>query len=405
MARLAAEMKLCYYPTNPLAITELAKHLQVRPPDPNKKFDTVCALDPCAGRGEAIKQLTGLLGIPESQTYTVELDKDRCNDVKELIPEGHHIGPASFLGIESTGSSFGLAYVNPPFDQELGGGKREEMAFVQRAVPLLVVKGILVLICPLTALAGSGMFVDFLDANYEDLRVYRFPDGEDEQGRLIRPYKEIAVIGKRRKEVLPKDSLETAGALNKMDMRWRDSFQIEKIPPLGQVQPVSWIRGSPSYASEADLHVWEIPHSCRPNTFRKNAFTDEELDEQIANSPLNRRFEEPMPLEIGRPPLALDRGHLGLILASGKLDGTVHGPHGSHVVRGSSYKKQYKDEAATVSTENPETGAVTTKETLRERMITVIRCAVDYPSPEIFTFSNDVKEEQQEHVDADDDDE
>ena len=51
---------------------------------------------------------------------------------------------------------------------------------------------------------------------------------------------------------------------------------------------------------------------------------------------------------------------------------------------------------------NPESGAVTTKETLRERMITVIRCAVDYPAPEIFTFSNDVVEETRENVDTDD---
>ena len=341
--------------------------------------------------------------MPDKHVYTVELDKDRCNDVKELIPGGHHVGPASFLGVECTGHSFGLVYVNPPFDQELGGGRREEMAFCQQATPLLVTKGILVLICPLTALVGSGQFVDFLDANFEDIAVYRFPDGEDEDGKLIRPYKEIAVIGKRRKEVLPKDSLATAGALNKMDMRWRDSFQIENLPPLGGVQPMSWTRGSPSYLSEADLHVWEIPHSWRPNTFKKNAFTDEELDEQIANSPLNRRFEEPMPLEIGRPPLALDRGHLGLILASGMLDGVVHGPHGSHVVRGGSFKKTYLDHEATVSTANAETGATTTKETYRERMITCIRCAIDYPISQICTFSNDVKEEVEEHVDADDD--
>ncbi len=401
--RLAAQQRLGFYPAHTLAIAELVKHLRVRPPDPTKKFDTVCALDPCAGRGEAIKQLTGLLGIPESQTYTVELDKDRCNDVKALMPEGHHVGPASFLGVECTGHSFGLIYCNPPFDDELGGGRREEMAFVQQATPFLITKGVLVLICPLTALAGSGRFVDFLDANFEDIAVYRFPDGEDEDGKLIRPYKEIAVIGKRRKEVFPKDSLATAGALNKMDMRWRDSFQIKNIPSLGCIQPESWNHGSPSYKCEQEIRTWEIPRSWRPNTFRKIAFTDEELDEQIANSPLNRRFEEPMPLEIGRPPLALDRGHLGLILASGMLDGVVHGPHGSHVVRGGSFKKTYLDHEATVSTANAETGATTTKETYRERMITCIRCAIDYPISQICTFSNDVKEEVEEHVDADDD--
>ena len=209
--RLEAQKKLGFYPAHYLAIAELAKHLHPRPPDPTKKFDTVCAIDPCAGKGEAIKQLTEAIGIPQENVYTCELDVERGQACKELMPDAHHISPATFLGCQITGCSFGLAYVNPPFDAEIGGGRREEQAFVQAATPLLVVKGVLVLVVPLSALAGNGQFVDYIDACYEDVAVYKFPDGHDVNGNLIRPYKEIAVIGRKRKEVLPRDMLEERG--------------------------------------------------------------------------------------------------------------------------------------------------------------------------------------------------
>jgi hypothetical protein len=402
MARLECQKRLGYYPAHPIAIDALVQHLYPRPPDPTKKSDAVCILDPCCGKGEAINQIAQRLQIPGGNVYTVELDPERGKAVQELIPDGHHISPATFHGCQITGGSFGLAYVNPPFDNEIGGKRREEQAFCQAATPLLAAKGILVLICPIHALAGSGGFVDYLDANYEDIQVYRFPDGVDHEGRLIRNYKEIAVIGRKRKTVLPRDNVSTLGRLNQMQMRWRDYFQIDSLPQLGECAPLTWTNGQASRMNEPELHRWEIPHSWRPHTFKKSMFTDEELNQVLAESPLNQHFTEVRPLVTLEAPLSLDRGHLGLILASGVLDGIVRGPHGSHVVRGSSSKKQYLDHEATVSTQNNETGAVTTTETYRERMITTIRCAVTYPKPELFTFSNDNKSEKAEHVEAED---
>ena len=57
-------------------------------------------------------------------------------------------------------------------------------------------KGILVLVCPLKALAGNRPFCTFLDAHYDELGVYKFPDG-------YRPYNEIVVIGQKRREAIP----------------------------------------------------------------------------------------------------------------------------------------------------------------------------------------------------------
>ena len=122
------------------------------------------------------------------------------------------------------------------------------------------------------------------------------------------------------------------------------------------------------------LRTWEIPRTARPSTFQKTAFTDSELVAAVAASPLHALLREvkiPPPLS---PPLPLDKGHLGLILASGMLNGIVAGPHGVHVVRGSSHKVEYHNREASTSEENPETGAVTTKDVFSQRMVTVIRC-------------------------------
>src|SRR5208337_4035970 len=110
--RLAGQQRLGFYPAHPQAIAELVKHLRCKPPDPAKKADSCCVIDPCCGKGEAIKQIADALGVPESNVFTVELDPERGKAVKELIPGGNHISPASFLGCQITGTSFGLAVIS-----------------------------------------------------------------------------------------------------------------------------------------------------------------------------------------------------------------------------------------------------------------------------------------------------
>src|SRR5436305_8937701 len=127
-------------------------------------------------------------------------------------------------------------------------------------------------------------------------------------------------------------------------------------------------------------------------------FTDTELEEVIAASPLNRLLQEVVIPPPEAPPLPLDKGHLGLILASGMLDGPVQGPHGVHVVRGSSHKVEYHNKEASESVENPESGAVTTKDVYSQRMVTVIRCVEQ--DGVIYTHSNEVKEKDEDDDEA-----
>lgn len=382
--RLAGVAKAGFYPAAPEAIAHLVKHLYCRLPNPEKPNDTIQILDPCAGEGAAVKQIAEALAIPNERVYAIELDAARVEKVKENIPGANVLGPASFFGTMVTGFSFGVAYVNPPFDDELGGGRREEQAFCEVATRKLVPHGIMVLVCPIKAFVGNRNFVEFFDRWYEEPSLYKFPDD-------FRPYNEIVVFGRKRRQELPSDSLWEHGRLHQMQCHYSGYITINSLPPLGSVQPKRFTNGQPSYDREEHIRTYEIPLGWKPSTWKKTNFTDDELTEAISGSPLNKILDEVKPRQQDRPPLPLDKGHLGLMLASGKLDGPVEGPHGVHIVRGSSHKVEYHNKEASKSEENPDTGAVTTKDVFSQRPVTVIRC-VDRRG-QIHTFSNEPQEE------------
>lgn len=379
-------MKLGFYPAPPEVIPLIASHLVVPEVDPEKATkNQLLILDPCAGEGEAIHQLGGCLGMPDSNIYTIELDHIRSGRIRDKWPESNHLGPAGFHGTHITPASFGCAYVNPPFDNELSGGKREEQGFVERSTMLLVPGGVLVLVCPESAIVSNRNFIRYLDAHYEDGALYRFPTE-------FRRFKELVYFGRKRKVQIPggEDMHGVPGcALHAMQLHYPWSFRADNVSPLGQPQPKYWTsNGNPSYDREESIRLWQVPKAYRPHIWRKTAYTEMELIEAAEASPLNRMATFVKPLEKKCPPLPLDRGHIGLLLASGELDGKIDTPHGPHVVRGSSHKQEYYNAAASTSTVNDVTGAVTTKEVFSQRPITVIRTAE--PDGIIRTFSNEV---------------
>jgi hypothetical protein len=395
--RLGGEAKAGFYPAHPAAIAEVVKHLYTKPFNPDHPKQTLQILDPCAGEGLAVNQIAEGLKIPHDRVYCVELDAGRAAKIKEHMPSSNVIGPASFIGgVMVTGFSFGITYVNPLFSWEAGGGRREEQAFCEKAEKLLAIHGVMVLVCPIKAFIGNRSFVEYFDSRFEDCAVYKFPDGEAD-GRAIRPYNEIVVFGRKRKLQLPRDVLYEHGVLHKMQAHYSGYLTMDSIPPLGGVQPVSYYNGRPSYEREEHVRAFEIPNCWKPNSFKKISFTDEELVAEVQGSPLGRHLKEVIPREPDAPPLPLDKGHLGLMLASGKLDGPVEGPHGVHIVRGSSMKVEYHNREASSSEQNPETGAVTTKDVFSERPVTVIRC-VDHRGV-IWSHSNNPQDKPEEGLD------
>ena len=261
--------------------------------------------------------------------------------------------------MRSTSRATGLVYANPPFDDELGGGKREEFTFAEHSTKVLKIGGVLVLVLPLSAIESNWRFQEFLDGQYEEAGVFAWPEE-------YRHFREVVYIGRRRKEPIP---LGSAGHLRSIGDR--DGFL--KLSTVGSVE-----------------HVWRLPGAKAPNTFEKTMFTEAEMIAEFANSPLNRRLAAPHEAPPSRPPLSLCAGHVSLRLASGQLNGVVYPKdEPPHVVRGTSRKQGYQSKMPE-STFNEETRTTTTREVWSERIVLTIRTAS--VSGEILTFENGIDE-------------
>ena len=70
-----------------------------------------------------------------------------------------------------------------------------------------------------------------------------------------------------------------------------------------------------------------------PKRFQKTALTEEELERELARSPLYDALRQRTLSPLKRPPLSLNKGHTSLLLMTGMLDGYVPSSP-PHVVRG-----------------------------------------------------------------------
>jgi hypothetical protein len=233
--RLAAHAKGGFYPAAPAAVAMAARWL--KPPDKGR----FCILDPFAGLGDAIVQHAEALGCKPQDVYAVELDEFRGQTLNERL--GNELGckvltPASFFGTAVTLGSFSFCWCNPPFDDELGGGRRVELAFLQRSTQLLVSGGVIALVCPEHVACGGDM-CEYLRSWYTELRVIKFPAEH-------RRFQEVVVFGIRRATQVPAN-----------EQRWQ-----------------GFDRRSPDEPPE---FVYRLPRSTSQRRFEKTGMSDGEI--------------------------------------------------------------------------------------------------------------------------------
>jgi hypothetical protein len=206
MARNASVMKQGYYPAPPEAIAGILRHLKIPdpPPDPNCKRDDLNIVDPCAGEAKALVQIAEGLGVSWGHVFAVELNASSSARIAEAYPNIRLLGPCSFEATRITRHSFSLVYLNPPFDDQLDGGGREDTSFLKQSIDLLVPGGILVLVCPVTQVFGKRRMCGLLDTWFDQLELYLFPDH-------CRHFNECVVFGRRRKTPMPDELINDEG--------------------------------------------------------------------------------------------------------------------------------------------------------------------------------------------------
>jgi hypothetical protein len=295
--RIHGRIKMGHYPT-PVSVVELIRNYLSFPTGP------FSALDPCCGEGNA---LAGLVPGTNAVTYGVELDHQRAE--KSTIRLNHILR----CGIEETRiqhRSCSFLLLNPPYDEltleEESDTKteRQERAFLRMSTPYLIPGGVLVYIIPQNRMDKA--IARLLASRFEGIRVFRFPDPE------YGDFRQIVVFGIRK----PSNMLDE-----------RQAFRLQRMQKMDLV-PLS---DNP----QAD---YLIP-ACTPLTlFRSTLIDPNELEKHMALSPLWKRFAAlttRTEIRMPRPPLPLHAGHLGLLLAAGKLDGIVGTGNERHLVKGS----------------------------------------------------------------------
>ena len=317
--RLAGQIKQGYFPAPSEAIAALCSHL--------KTDEGTNILDPCAGEAAALTQIAAYLDIPSTSVYAIELNAARAQRIGEAHPELHLLGPCSFMGAKISKASFSCVYLNPPFDSEMGGGGREETFFLRYAMPLLVPHGIMILVCPANQVYGQSQMCELLDAHFECVRVYRFPAEH-------RKFKEVVVIGRKRKTTLSLDKVEEHGTLHSSGIAGAWAGYADHAPELGQSQYAAWSYGKPLTESRlAGLEYWTLPPAPGPSIWQQMTLTQEQVEAELERSPLYGIFDLKPDTTKRRPPLPLGKGHTSTLLVAGELDGYM-ATNPPHVVRG-----------------------------------------------------------------------
>ena len=280
MSRSSSRLKLGYYP---LPIEEARRIRTVL-----ASLAPYAAIDPCAGAGAALVEVTAGSG---AHLTAIELDSDRS---ASTAAKGITTVHGSAFDCRVPAETCSLLYLNPPYDNELGphSNQRMELVFLEHCYRWLMTGGLIVFVIPMVAL---GPCARLLASQFDRLRIFRLSHPESVR------FKQIVVFGKRKKTSQRGDP---AGA----EVLVRAGFRSETIPVL----------------TNNVGERYEIPPS-PPVTITYTGLPLEEVEDawqrsaalQNARGILVRKQEK----LTGRPVLPLHRGHVGLLACSGKLNG------------------------------------------------------------------------------------
>lgn len=292
LGRLMNRVQMGYYPTD-LDHVEYIKRAIVFPET------TVNVLDPCCGEGLALSRL---VAGQDARSYGVEIDNTRA---QEAFGRLTRVGFGSYFFSRISLNAFHCLFLNPPYLSvpcEMGS-RRLEKAFLADCLRHLMYGGLLIYIIPGYRLTLDIAYV--LTSNFEDLQIYRFlPSIYNEFGQIV-------VLGKR----IPHSvRMDLANQLVQMVVEPKKLPMLDTLPAQSILMPpfpqdISLFKG-------AEFNMTELILQLHQSKSIKALFQKSALDTRER-----------------RPPLPLSISHMGLVGASGHINGYVPG-EAPHVIKG-----------------------------------------------------------------------
>jgi len=279
MSRPFSRLKLGYYP---LPIEEARNIRSALVPS-----GPYCAIDPCAGDGAALLEITDT----GAQPAAIEMDADRAAACRQRgIPTVH----GSAFECKVPAESCSLLYLNPPYDTELGPhhNRRMESVFLEHCYPWVKADGVLIFVIPVAALNPCARL---LASQFDQIRVFRL-----EHPECVR-FHQIVVFATRRKA-------HARGEPKGINALLRAGYRLSSIPILK--------------ADGAERYF--IPPSDRISIGYTGLPLDE-IEDVIARSVAVQNARGVLVRKqqkfSGRPVTPLHKGHVGLLACSGMLNG------------------------------------------------------------------------------------
>ena len=298
LARMANRAKMGYFPTD-LDHVSLIRDAMVFPDE------KVSVFDPCCGEGLALEHFAK---DKLMDTYGTEIDTVRAEEAQSRLSK---VGFGSYFYSHISYEAFQCIFLNPPYlsAPSENGMRRLEKSFLAQCISNLQKDGILIYIIPYYR-AGKDI-CRMLCENFANLGVFRFI------GKEFEKFHQVVFIGKRIKR---RDAYEQT---EKLFDYMLDVNNIPEITKLGK-------------------GLYEIPKPTRKvDAFRGAKFNVTELAEQLRKSDsINRLFSEKALDDRKRQPLLpLNLSQIGLVGASGMMNGLVEGET-PHIIKGRVIKEK-----------------------------------------------------------------
>jgi Uncharacterised methyltransferase family (DUF6094) len=290
MARNVSRIKLGYYPLSPAEGTRLRHLLDFEP--------GASAVDPCAGTGAALHQLTEDANVDK---HGVELDAGRA---AQSAASGITTIHGNLFDTIGKSESFSFLYLNPPYDSEIGSAdnKRMEYIFLEHTFRWLVERGVLLMVVPQERLDSA---IPLLAGNFTDLRIFRLTDPEAER------FDQVALFGVHKR--MRGEHYDRNRALL-VDMVWR--------------YPMPVLTGAEK--------AYRVPSSTPALLVYRGLPLDQVEDLVLTSSTWKQVAPFLLPreeLQGGRPITPLHAGHVGLLCTAGLLNGVFGQGSERHIAR------------------------------------------------------------------------
>ena len=322
--RLAGQIKAGYYPAPCEAIQHVLSYIEPPPPGAS-----VTILDPCAGRGDAIRQFAAAWSVPNENIYAVELDEERGAAIKQAMPDANILSPADGTACAIGFNVFSFAWINPPYDGELGGGGRTEQVFFETAVRSVRAGGIAAIAMPESVCELNMHMRQAIIERLDEPILIRYP-------KKFRKFNEIVVMGYVRSSRRDPMKSPKWNALVKFEPRFGTDYRIRD--------------------SNGNEPRFTLTAGTKPKRFEKLGYTPLELAVAMQNSPTKKLFAPPRPRPMPKPALQLGVGQRALVLAGGFLNRVLTKDGQRILPKASPFKEQFIKEQTSKESFNPKTG-------------------------------------------------